>query len=57
VATRWRNGARNEVAVGPFCENSLIADDVSDEVEQALRHLLLDYEICVLDDDLFADIR
>ena len=51
-----RGAALGEVAFIPFREQCLVADDVRDKVEQALRHLLFDDEVRVLDDDLLADV-
>lgn len=44
------------VACSPLGEHGLIADDVGDEIEQAVRHLFLDNQVRLFDDDLFADI-
>ena len=51
-----RGAALGVVALGPLGEQRLVAHDVGDKVEQTLRHLLLDDQVGILDDDLFANV-
>ena len=48
--------AFGEIALGPSGQQSLVAHHVSDKVEQALGHLLLDDQVGIFDDDLLANI-
>src|SRR3569833_1669117 len=48
--------ALSKVAFGPLGHYGLVSDNMSDEVEEALRHLLFDDEVGFLDDDLLANV-